>query len=424
MLKKVILLFIVSINTLFAIDATMEITKQKSTLPTVSVIISSDTNIKSNISQKISELVVKDLLVSGHFNHSEVIIENKYDMAPKYKLLKQNGIDLYLLMQIKKTDLNGLIVNAKLYDVNTNSLVLNKSYSTSNKTRYPFLSHKVAIDINDYLDAPSIKWMDKFVIFSRYLNAKQSEIVVSDYTLTYQKIVVKGGLNIFPKWASQKQENFYYTTYKYEQPTLIKQNLFTKKTEKLLSSDGMLICSDVSQNGEKLVLTMAPNSQPDIYVYDVKSKLKTRITKYNGIDVGGNFVDNDKKIVFVSDRLKYPNIFAKKIGEKGVERLIYHGKNNSQCTTFDNYIVYSSRETDNEFNVNSFNLYLISTNSDYVRRLTTNGRNQFPKFSTDGQSILYIKNDSKNSYLGIIRVSYNKSFLFALKTGKLQSIDW
>ena len=63
---------------------------------------------------------------------------------------------------------------------------------------------------------------------------------------------------------------------------------------------------------KKLVLTMAPNSQPDIYVYNTETKLKKRITKYAGIDVGGNFVENDTKIVFVSDRLKYPNIFAKK----------------------------------------------------------------------------------------------------------------
>jgi TolB protein len=120
----------------------------------------------------------------------------------------------------------------------------------------------------------------------------------------------------------------------------------------------MIVCSDVSDDGKKLVLTMAPNSQPDIYVYNTETKIKTRITNYTGIDVGGNFVENDTKIVFVSDRLKYPNIFAKTIGQNGVERMIYHGKNNSQCTTSDDYIVYSSRETDNEFGSNVFNLYL------------------------------------------------------------------
>jgi TolB protein len=401
----------------------MEITKSKSTLPTISVVISTDTQEKAKSSKALLELIQKDLLVSGHFNNSEISIDTQYDKLPKYKILTQNGIDLYLVLLVKDDKKNGLIVNIKLYDINTKKIVLSKSYSTSSHVRYPFLSHKISIDINNYLNAPPIDWMDNFIIFSRYLDSKTSEIVISDYTLTYQKVVVKGGLNIFPKWSNRDQNEFYYTSYKYLRPTIIKQNLYTGKFKKILSSDGMIICSDISSDGKKLVLTMAPNEQPDIYVYDIESKIKTRITKYSGIDVGGNFVENDTKIVFVSDRLKHPNIFAKKIGTKGVERLIYHGKNNSQCTTYKDYIVYASRETDNEFGNNAFNLYLISTYSDYVRRLTTNGRNQFPKFSSNGESILFIKNDKK-SYLGIIRINYNKSFLFPLKSGKLQSIDW
>ncbi len=421
---KQIVIWLLLASYLFALDATMEIIKNKSTLPTISYAISTDTHIEDNIDSKVLSLVKKDLLVSGHFNNNDINVDNNYENIADYKTLKTNGIDLYLVLQLKKNPQdNSVVVNTKLYDVNANSLVLSKSYITSSIVRYPFLSHKIAIDINKYLKAPSIEWMDKFIIFSRYLDSKTSEIVVSDYTLTYQKVVVKGGLNIFPKWANKEQSEFYFTTYNYEKPTLVKQNLYTTKSEKILSSDGMIVCSDVSSDGTKLVVTMAPNSQPDIYIYDTINKLKTRITEYNGIDVGGSFVENDSKIVFVSDRLKYPNIFAKKIGQRGVERLIYHGRNNSQCSTSGDYIVYASRETDNEFGDNVFNLYLMSTYSDHVRRLTTNGRNQFPKFSSNGESILFIKNDTK-SYLGIIRLNYNKSFLFPLKSGKLQSIDW
>lgn len=420
---KQILLWLVFASYLFALDATMEIIKNKSTLPTISYAISTDTRIEDNLDNKVLTLVKKDLLVSGHFNNNDIHVANNYDQIADYKTLQTKGVDLYLVLQLKKNIEGGIVVNTKLYDVNLNNLVLSKSYATNASVRYAFLSHKIAIDINNYLKAPSIDWMDKFIIFSRYLDSKTSEIVVSDYTLTYQKVVVKGGLNIFPKWANKEQSEFYFTTYNYERPTLVKQNLYTTKAEKILSSDGMIVCSDVSSDGSKLVVTMAPNSQPDIYVYDTINKLKTRITQYNGIDVGGSFVENDSKIVFVSDRLKYPNIFVKKIGQRGVERLVYHGRNNSQCSTHGDYIVYASRETDNEFGDNVFNLYLMSTYSDYVRRLTTNGRNQFPKFSSNGESILFIKNDTK-SYLGIIRLNYNKSFLFPLKSGKLQSIDW
>ena len=424
-MKYIIAVFFFITSQLFAIDATMEIIKNKSNLPNIATMISIDTTeIKNDYDKSILNLVKKDLVVSGHFDNLEAGIQYHFEQTPEYDVLKTKNIDLCLVLQIKNNDVGGLVLNSKLYDVNTQNLVFSKSYSTSSAVRYPFLSHRAVIDINNHLNAPSIDWMAKFVIFSRYIDSKTSEIVVSDYTLTYQKTVVKGGLNIFPKWASSKQEAFYFTTYNYQIPTLIKQHLYSGEKTKLISSDGMLVCSDVSKDGSKLLLTMAPNSQPDVYLYDTVRNLKTRITTYNGIDVGGSFVEDETKIVFVSDRLRYPNIFAKKIGKKGVERLIYHGRNNSQCSTFGDYIVYSSRETDNEFGANVFNLYLISTYNDHVRRLTATGQNQFPKFSADGESILFIKNEGGKSYLMINRINYDKNHPFVLKSGKLQSIDW
>lgn len=424
-MKYIIAIFFFMTSQLFAIDATMEIIKNKSNLPNIATMISIDTTeIQNGYDKNILDLVKKDLVVSGHFDNLEAGIQYHFEQTPEYKVLKSKNIDLCLVLQVRNNDFGGLVLNSKLYDVNTQNLVFSKSYSTAVSVRYPFLAHSVVIDINSHLKAPPINWMNKFVVFSRYIDSKTSEIVVSDYTLTYQKTVVKGGLNIFPKWANDKKEAIYYTTYNYQVPTLMKLNLYTGKRQKVISSDGMLVCSDISKDGTKLLLTMAPNSQPDIYLYDTINNLKTRITTYNGIDVGGSFVEDETKVVFVSDRLRYPNIFAKKIGKKGVERLIYHGRNNSQCSTFGDYIVYSSRETDNEFGSNVFNLYLISTYSDYVRRLTATGQNQFPKFSADGESILFIKNVGGKSYLMVNRINYNKNHPFVLKSGKLQSIDW
>ncbi len=418
---RIILLTIIFITNILAIDATMEIIKKNQTLPMVYVNIASSTDVK--LSKKIKKVIDQDLLVSGHFLTKDIDYHQDFNGNINYVTLQKNAIDLFLNIDIKTVN-KKLLLNIKLYDINANKLILNKVFNTSNKVRYPFLAHKIAISINDIFDAPSIDWMDKFIIFSKYTGAKKSEIIIADYTLTYQKIIIKGGLNIFPKWANKKQDSFYFTSYSSGIPVLKKQNIYTGKKETITKSEGMIVCSDVSSDGTKLLLTMAPNSQPDIYLYDINEKIKTRLTKYKGIDVGGSFVENDKKVVFVSDRLKYPNIFAKTIGKRGIERLVYHGRNNSACTTYKNYIVYSSRETNNEFGRNSFNLYLISTTSDFIRRLTTTGLNQFPKFSADGETILFIKRYKGKSYLGLTRLNYNKSFIFPLKSGKLQSIDW
>ena len=107
-----------------------------------------------------------------------------------------------------------------------------------------------------------------------------------------------------------------------------------------------------------------------------------------------------------------------------VEQMVFHGKNNNSISTFENYVVYSSRESVNEYAQKTFNLYLISTKSDYVRQLTADGVNTYPRFSSDGGSIVFIKSIGGSSAVGIIRVNENRSFQFPLRIGKLQSIDW
>ncbi len=422
-MKKFIILILCFFNVLFAVDAKLEIVKKANSLPKIAVSIALD-NKDLNFVSNVKGIIENDLKVSGHFEVISTNILSSFNDRPNLITLKNQEIDLYLNIESQVSSFGEFIINTKLYDINSKSLVLNKTFSTKYKNRYPFLGHRIAISINDYLKAPSIEWMDKFVIFSVYKDSRKADIIIADYTLTFQQKIVSGGLNIFPKWANKKQDSFYYTTYNNNIPTLIKTNIYTGKKEVLMKSEGMLVASDVSEDESKLLVTASPDGHADIYLFDLKTKTKQRLTTYKGIDVGGHFVENDKKVIFVSDRLGHPNIFAKTIGNRGVQRLVYHGTNNSSATTYKNYIVYSSRDAINEFNERTFNLYLISTKSDYLRRLTTTGLNQFPKFSSDGESILHLKTFKNKSYIGIIRLNYDKSFTFPLKNGKIQSIDW
>ncbi len=420
-------LIIISIFTsfLFAeVDAKLEIVKKANTLP--KVVVSVATNSAETLTlAKIKNILEKDLTVSGHFE----VIKNvdsqiNYEDIPDVLTLSNEGIDLYINLHAK-TDASGeYTLNTKLFDLNAKSMVQEKYFKTSQSNRYPFLAHRTAISVNDFFQAPSIEWMDKFVVLSSYVGPGQANIMIADYTLSYKKTIVTGGLNIFPKWANNDKKEIYYTSYNYDKPTLVKLNIFNRKRSIIMQSDGMIACSDVSNDGSKLLITAAPNAQPDIYLYDVASKNKKRVTKYSGIDVGGQFIEDDNRIVFVSNRLGNPNIFAKSINGTGVEKLVYHSKNNSSVTTFENNIVYSSKDKDNELGGRTFNLYLMSTISQDLTRLTASGINQFPKFSPDGQSLLFIKNYKGVSSVGIIRLNFNSSHLFPLRGGKIQSIDW
>lgn len=417
-MRKLLLCFMLIVNA-FAIDATIEVIKDATKLPTIVV---ENLNADKNdvlLGSKIHKMLVADLKVSGHFN---VVENNNGTKDIDYNSYAKDNTNLVVKLESSIGD-KEVVSTIMLYDINIKQVVLSKKYSVSQDARFPFLAHKMAIDINNYIKAPPIDWMNRFVVFSKYTKAEESHIVIADYTLTFQNTIIRDGLNIFPKWADEAQNSIYFTKYM-PKPTLVKYNIYTGKMDKLLSSDGLLITSDVSHDGSKLLLTMAPDSQTDIFLYDSNKKTTQKLTNYSGIDVGANFINNEKSIMFISDRMGYPNIFSLDLSSKLISQLVYHGRNNSSASAHNEYVVYSSRESDNEFGANIFNLYLISTKSDYIRRLTASGVNQMPKFSRDGGSIMFIKNTPEESSLGIIRLNYNKSFLFPLANEKIQAIDW
>ena len=418
-MKKIFLLLSICVG-LFSADATIDVINKGLVLPKIIVQDATKGFANKAMQDKFFKIVIEDLKVGSAFEVSDKYYTSGFDDSAIINADERADlIYRYSLTQLG----NKLNLKFKIINVKTKQIRYNNEY-TQSADKFVFLAHKSMVDMARNLNLSPVDWMDKSIIFSQYTSPGKSNIVVADYTLTYQKVIVRGGLNIFPKWANEDQSAFYYTSYINSIPTLYKFNLNNMHKTKITQSNGMIAASDVSKDGNKILLTMAPNDQSDIYLYDTVNKKFTRVTTFSGIDVNGNFIDNDSRVVFVSDRLGYPNIFAISVDGGAVEQMVFHGKNNNSISTFKNYIVYSSRESVNEYAQKTFNLYLISTKSDYIRQLTAGGINTYPRFSSDGGSIIFIKNLDGSSAVGIIRVNENRIFQFPLKIGKLQSIDW
>jgi len=402
----------------FAEDATIEVIKKVETLPSLAVEDAS-VNYDDIFKLKVFKSLIADLNVISIFNvDRHHVLTNYSDSSVS---VVNNDMNYVLRYKMLQNDNKSLAISMKLY--RDKEVVFNKDYKISRENIYMFLTHTMAYDINKFMGESSVEWMKRKVVFSKIVGPRKSEIVVSDYTLTYQQVVIKGGFNVFPKWADKTQKSFYFSSLDGRKPTLKLLDFKTSKIKTIASSDGMMICSDVSLDGKNLLLTMAKDGQPDIFTYNVDSKKFHKQTYYRGIDVGGHFKGKDS-IVFISNRLGYPNVFSKKMGTKEVEQMVYYGKSNSACSANGQYIVYKARESSNVFSKNSFNLHLVSTKTDFIRRLTATGINEFPEFSDDGDAIIFIKNYKAQSSIGIIRLNHNKNFLFPLKHGKLQAMDW
>ncbi len=410
-----LLLFFLLTLYVYGVDATLKIEKDVEDRTRIALI---DGSAVAN--NKFFNILLSDLKISGHFLADTTYHKGDFGSNILSPALKSKEYVLkYTLTQGANTKLVVRLIKAS-----ENKEVFKKSYAIPSSSKTPFLAHKAISDINHMLKYPDISWINRYVIFSRYTTARKSEIVLADYTFNYQKVIIKGGLNLFPKWADAGQKSFYYSAYSGLMPTLYKINIYTGAKEKIAISEGMLVCSDVSKDGSKLLLTMAPNGQADIYEFNLGSKSKKQITQFKGIDVNGKYIDDESRIVFISNRLGYANVFKKGIGSGTVQQVVYHGRNNNAVDAYGSKIVYASRESKNSFGHNTFNLYLTSSSGTGTHPLTTTGSNQFPRFSSDGTIVQFIKHRGRGSSIGYINLVTHQSLLFPFYGKKIQSIDW
>ncbi|MCX6073269.1 MAG: Tol-Pal system protein TolB [Campylobacterales bacterium] len=397
--------------TLLSADTTLEVTKNVGT--PAKFVIEDGSISGGEDAQKFHKMLSADMKVVSLFDVDETYTAQNYESMQPSLLHKDAA---YILRyQLIADGSGGIKANIKL--LQNNVTLFTKSYLLKQSEMGVFLAHSIAYDINAKMGGAPLEWMKRKVLLVRLTGAKHSDIIVADYTLSYQKVILSGGLYGFVKWANREQSDFYYTSLNDSRPTIYKANLVSGNKSPIISSDGMAVCSDVSENGTKLLLTLAPSGQPDIYWYDTSTKEKKRLTEYSGIDVNGQFMGNDT-MAFVSDRFGKPNIFSMKIGNSAISQLVFEGKNNSTFSAYRNLLVYKTRDEQ------GFDLHLISLNSNGTRVLTSSGNNDTPRFSYDGEAILHIKQESSRSSLGIIRLGLNKSFSFPLHVGKIQSIDW
>jgi len=416
---KALLAFFLLTFSLWAVDATLKIEKDVDQRSRITIIDGS--GVDAALGHKAFEIFVADLRISGHFLPDRAYRQGSFTGSVDPDLRAREYILRYRM--IDKS--NGVELRVKLLKGGDASLVFEKSYSIASLSRYPFLIHRAVTDINARLGFTSVEWINRYVLFARYTGKKESEVVLADYTFHYIKPIIRGGLNLFPVWGDAKQRSIYYTGYSGNLPTLYRLDLYTGKRTRILDSQGMLVCSDVSGDGRRLLLTMAPEGQPDIYELDVASGAARRLTTFGGIDVGGKYADNEQDLVFVSNRLGYANIFKKPLAGGPAVQMVFHGRNNDSVDVHNTRVVYSSRETDNSFGGGkAFNLYLTTTDGDYVRPLTSGGINQFPRFSNDGNTVLYIKRSYEGNSIGYIGLTTNQSMLFPLGSQRIQSIDW
>jgi len=240
---RIVVLFLSLIYSLYAVDATMKIEKDVDQRAKLAIVDGS--GFDSTLGSESFKIFRDDLKITGHFLPGNDYREGDFGgtlFDPSLRSME------YVLKYRMTEEGEGVALRVKLLKGGNSETVLEKSYRIASRGRYPFLIHKAVTDINSRLGFAPVDWINRYVLFARYTGKKESEISVADYTFHYVKTIIRGGLNLFPVWGDEKQKSIYYTDYSGKLPVLKLLDLTTGQIKRIMDSQGMLVCSDVSRD--------------------------------------------------------------------------------------------------------------------------------------------------------------------------------
>ena len=151
-------------------DNVISVTNESVSLPKIILKDSSELSDKT-LKNNFYNILLNDLKVSSNF---EVLTsgDEKANYVFEYFLAK-SGTNLNLRVIIRA-------------DGKEKS---NKTYSLSSLEQYPFLAHKGVKDSVKELGLAPVEWMDHKILIARANGTRKSQIIMADYTLTYQKVI-------------------------------------------------------------------------------------------------------------------------------------------------------------------------------------------------------------------------------------------
>lgn len=230
-------------------------------------------------------------------------------------------------------------------------------------------------------------------------STRHKEIYVVDYDgENLQKLTNDKSIAILPRWS--KDGKIFYTTYKYKNPDIFAIDLRAGKIAPVIIRGGLSLIGGVSPDGKALAFTSSGGTNPSIYIYNLETHSKTRITNKASVDGSPSYSPDGKYITFVSNRAGNPQIYVMELatGETRPLTKTFNWSDSPQWSPTGEWIVFTGRESP----YHPMDIFLVDLTGTQIRRLTTDaGSNEDPTWSPDGRFIAFTttRNGKRQLYM-------------------------
>lgn len=311
---------------------------------------------------------------------------------PAWKTL---GIESLTLGEITREG-KDLQIALRTADIYQGKLLVGKKYSKVDPKQLKRAMARYADRVLEaYTGKPGI-FSSRLVFVGRRHKGATKQIFVSDFDGAEAVAITNGkATTLSPSW-SRDGRYITYTSFEDGDPDVFIYELATGKRRKLSGRKGIDSGANWSANNKLVAFTASENGDSDIYVLKPDGSGARPLIRGSGLDVDPTFSPNGKWMAFVSGRFGNPHIFVAElkwdndttVHAIGDKRLTFAGWYNATpaWTPDSDKIAFAGFDKD----INRFDLFLMNPDGTQLERLTIRtGNNERPSFSPNGQMIVF-----------------------------------
>lgn len=353
----------------------------------------------------LGRIIAADLKRSGRFKpigENNMLSKPTWGSDVDFRDWRALNLENLVVGEVKPNGPGGYSVRFQLFDVFRGEQVLGYNSITTTSSDLRATGHRIADIIYETLTGEKGAFATRiaYVTGKRKKGSKVETVTlkVSDADGFGPQTIVSSEEPIMsPAWSPDGRK-IAYVSFEKSKPSIWVQEVFTGKREKITSFKGINGAPAWSPDGRSLAMTLSKDGNADIFIMDLARKKLRPLTRHWSIDTEPAWSPDGRQIIFTSDRGGNPQIYQMPASGGKPQRLTYEGKYNARASySADGKQIVMVTRVDGQYRIGILDLM-----SGGLRVLSEGQLDESPSFAPNGSMIIYATRAKEKGVLAAV----------------------